>query len=141
MVLEEHALKKTGYYEDQAREVKDIIVNSVKYTRPTDIDMQNKPIWEPNKSDTFFICDGNQKATAELFQMAGVQIDLRITYSSNGEGESKSKFIYNEINVPKKMLIEITEKMLENGFILINTKLKKLLDEFDSYYKVSNPQT
>lgn len=141
VVLEEHALKKTGYYEDQAREVKDIIVNSVKYTRPIDIDMQNKPIWEPNKSDTFFICDGNQKATAELFQMAGVQIDLRITYSSNGEGESKSKFIYNEINVPKKMLIEITEKMLENGFILINTKLKKLIDEFDSYYKVSNPQT
>jgi hypothetical protein len=73
--------------------------------------------------------------------MAGVNIDLRITYSSNGEWESKSKFIYNEINVPKKMLIEITEKMLENWFILISTKLKKLLDEFDSYYKVTNPQT
>lgn len=141
VVLEEHAMKKTGYYEDQARQIKEVIADSVKYTRPENIDMQNKPMWEPNKSDTFFICDGNQKATAELFQMAGVNIDLRITYSSLGEGESKSKFIYNEINVPKKMLIEITEKMLENGFILINNKLKKLLEEFDWYYRVTNPST
>ena len=103
--------------------------------------MQNKPVWQENKSDTFFICDGNQKATAELFQMAGVNIDLRITYSSMWEWESKSKYIYNEINVPKKMLIEITEKMLENWFILISTQLKKLLDEFDWYHKITNPQT
>jgi len=73
--------------------------------------------------------------------MAGVNIDLRITYSSNGEGESKSKYLYNEINVPKKILIEITEKMIENGFILIDTKLKKLLEEFDSYYKTTDPAT
>lgn len=141
VVLEEHEIYKTGYYEDQAKEIKGIISNSVKYLRPQNIDEQNKPIREQNKSDTFFICDGNQKATAELFQMAGINIDLRITYSSLGDGETKSKYIYNEINVPKKMLIDITEKMLENGFVLINSKLKKLLEEFDSYHKVTNPQT
>jgi hypothetical protein len=50
--------------------MKGIIADSVKYTRPENIDMQNKPVRDPNKSDTFFICDGNQKATPELFQMA-----------------------------------------------------------------------
>jgi hypothetical protein len=73
--------------------------------------------------------------------MAWVNVDLRITYSSGGEWESKSKFIYNEINVPKKILIDIAEKMLENWFILINTKLIKLLEEFDWYHKVTNPTT
>lgn len=124
IVLEEHSMNKTWYYEDQAAEIKEIISESVKYTRPLDIDMQNKPIWEPNKSDTFFVCDWNQKATPELFQMAGVNIDLRICYSDRWEWESNSKFIYNEINVPKKILIDITEKMLENWFVLLNSKLK-----------------
>lgn len=141
VVLDEHEIKKTGYYEDQAKQIKEIIADSVKYTKPQNLDIASKPIWNPQTSDTFFICDGNQKATAELFQMAGVNIDLRITYSANGEWESKSKFLYNEINVPKKILIEITEKIVENGFIVIDTKLKKLLDEFDSYYKTTDPVT
>jgi hypothetical protein len=59
VVLEEHALRKTWYYEDQAKQMKEIIANSIKYSRPESIDMQNKPVWQENKSDTFFICDGN----------------------------------------------------------------------------------
>ena len=139
VLLEEHAIKKTGYYEDQAKEVKQIIADSIQYSLPRNTDMQNKPIWDPNKSDTFFICDGNQKATAELFQMAGLRIDLRMTYNSRGEHESHSSHIYNEISVPKKTLIEIGEKMLENNFVLIPTTMKKLLTEFDAYYKTTDP--
>ena len=54
VVLEEHWINKTWYYEDQANQLKEIISDSVKYTVPQNVDMQNKPIREPHKSDTFF---------------------------------------------------------------------------------------
>jgi len=141
VILEEHGVKKTGYYEDQAKEMKHIIANSVRYATPEGVDAQKPPIYDPRAMNTFFICDGNQKATPELFQMTWINIDYRITYSGAWEWETKSKFIHNEINVPKKILIDIAERMIENGFVLISTKLKLLLEEFDSYHKLINPQT
>ena len=151
VILEEHEITKTGYYEDQAKEIQGIINASHRYS---DSLYTNTPIEQlqtstkdqikamsPNTPHIYFVCDWNQKATAELFQMAGVDIDYRMVYHGNSSAETSSRYIHNEINIPKSNLIDIAQKMLENGFILLNTKLQKLIREFDSYTKTINPAT
>lgn len=144
----EREINQTGYYEDQAKEIKSLLMESYRYCGVDPSSLQLTADWRIDttkfidpKKRVYFVCDWNQKATAELFQMAGVDIDYRLCYSAKWQVESQSKYIYNEINIPKHILIDIATKMLDNGFVLLSTELRKLIQEFDTYTRITNPQT
>ena len=137
MIMEEHKLEKTWKYEDQAKQVKEIMKWSEMYVMDRTKDPNTNQL-KTNSSknwDVHFVCDGTQKATPELFEMAGVPVHCKVAYNAIGSEVRKSTIIANEWKVPKKHLIDIAQKMIDNWFVLINNELKNLLGEFDWFYK------
>jgi len=92
-----------------------------------------------NPNDVMFAMDWSQKWTADLMEMAGLVVNLRIVYHW-GINISKSS-IWNEIRVPKKYLINIAQILFDNDKIMLSNSTKQLQKQMDSFYEIFNQET
>jgi len=84
----------------------------------------------------FFVMDttGNQKGTAELIRMAGINIDLMIAYTA--WEFIRESIIPGEIMVPKKTLVGISKILFKNSKVLINNENTELISQLDNFYQI-----
>jgi len=88
------------------------------------------------ESKVFFVMDWTTRAVAEMLMMWGISVNLRIFYWS-WSSITHTKSIYNEVQVPKKILVEISKVVFENSKILIADNLLKLQDELDNFTEIA----
>lgn len=120
VALEEYYLEKTGHYEDHYHTIVKVIANAKKY------------LINPEKNRVFFAMDGTQKGTAEALQIKWLIIHLRIVYTAGRDIWISAK-IQNEQTVPKNLLVEISQLLMDSGKMEINMDLKNLILEMDYF--------
>lgn len=123
--IQEYDLKKDGKYETQIDQLAKIIKASRMFLQ------------DELKGEIFFAMDWSQKGTAEALQMKWLVVNLRIAWTS-GQDITFNPQISNEHRVPKKMLIEIAQNLIDNNKVLISMDLKWLCKEFDYYQRVES---
>lgn len=122
VILEEKYLTKKAKYEVQYLEIKVILDKYKKFTDWT----------------VFFAMDWSQKGTAEVFELLWLSVHSRIVYTSWRDINNKSD-IYNEIKVPKKILVEYAKDLFDNNKIILNMNLKELIWEMDNFQAIELP--
>lgn len=116
--IEEHELKKTWRYEDQAEEISKIKERCKKY------------LVDPSKSNSsiFLVMDWTQKANAEVLEMKWLRVDCKVAATTWQSVNTRTDIRW-EHTVPKKYLVELFQEMLDNRKIIINKELKRTIDE------------
>lgn len=123
VLLEEYYLEKTWHYEDHYWSLVTILNHVKKY------------LTEPEKNRVFFVMDWTQKGTAELLQIKWLIINLRIVYTA-GRDIWISAHIQNEQTVPKNLLVEMSQLLMDGAKIEINMELKNLILEMDYFQPI-----
>lgn len=120
VALEEYYLEKTWRYEDHYYSIVEVLKSAKKY------------LINPEKNRIFFAMDWTQKGTAEALQIKWLIIHLRIVYTA-GVNIAISKLIQNEQTVPKNLLVEMSQLLIDWWKMEINMDLKKLILEMDYF--------
>lgn len=123
VALEEYYLWKTWHYEDHYPLLVKILNGSKRY------------LADQERNRVFFVMDGTQKWTAELLQIKWLIINLRIVYTA-GRDIWISPKIQNEQTVPKNLLVEMSQLLMDWGKMEINMDMKNLILEMDYFQPI-----
>jgi hypothetical protein len=113
----------TGQYQEQIQQIMKIDHEYRKYT--------------DNEEQFFKVADSTQWGIIDAFEVSNYFFDKRYRWTSWNDVVNSMK-IYNEIKIPKKILVDCVNQAFNNKYIEIPQKNIKLTQELESYQKVTH---